>query len=257
MLKTIETAQEAAFPLTGDFLAGRLRKHLSSDDLQYIEGLIDGTLFLPARETLVEGGRRVDVSAILVSGFAFRTIERDDKRYIVGVHLPGDFVDLHAFALKRLDHSIVAVDDVKVGVVQHSKLKQVMRDRPKIARAMWFSTLLDAAIHRKWIQMLEGLDAPQRIAHIYCELQTRLELIGSANQRVLRAPFTQKDIAEMCGVSAIHANRAVSKLRELNLGEIRRGSLYTSNWDALRDYAGFDASYLYGDGPLRMNEEWD
>ncbi|MEO0461782.1 MAG: Crp/Fnr family transcriptional regulator [Pseudomonadota bacterium] len=244
------------FPFSGDFLAGRLRKHLSHDDLYYIESLFDGTLTLPARETLVERGKRMDISAILVSGFMFRTIQMGGNRYIVGIHLPGDFVDLHAFALKRLDHSIVAVDDTRVAVVQHKKLKEVMDQRPHVARAMWFATLLDASIHRKWIHMMESLGAPRRIAHIYCELQTRLSLIGRANERVVRTPFTQKDIADMSGVSAIHANRAVSKLRELELAEIRRGSLYTDHWSALRKYAGFDASYLYGDGPLHLNEGW-
>ncbi|UAB78400.1 Crp/Fnr family transcriptional regulator [Erythrobacter sp. SCSIO 43205] len=245
------------FPLSGDFLAGRLRKHLNHGDLTYIEGLFDQPRILPARETLVHQGNRMDVSAMLVSGFMFRTINRGTNRHIVGIHLPGDFVDLHSFALKRLDHSIVAVDDVSVAMVEHAKLERVMRERPHIARAMWFATLLDASIHRKWVQIMESLDAPRRIAHIFCELQSRLKLIGRASDKVVRTPFTQKDIADMSGVSAIHANRALSKLRELELAEIRRGTLYTEDWDALRKYAGFDASYLYGDGPLQLNEGWE
>ncbi len=60
----------------------------------------------------------------------------------------------------------------------------------------------------------------------------------------------------MCGVSAIHANRAVGKLREQGIGEIRRGDLYTDDWDALKRYAGFDASYLYGRGALELQGDW-
>ena len=116
---------------------------------------------------------------------------------------------------------------------------------------------LDAAIHRKWIQTLEQLDAPRRIAHLYSELHTRLDLIGRSVTRVLRTPFTQLDMADMCGVSAIHANRAVGKLRELGIAEIRRGDLYTNDWSALKDYAQFDPDYLYGNGPLKMKEDWD
>lgn len=244
------------FPFTGNFLAGRLRKHIDADDLAYIEGLIDRSRTLEDRQSLIERGDLAQESAILVSGFMFRTIETTENRFIVGVHVPGDFVDLHGFALKRLDHSLVAAGKVELGTVRHETLEAVMRDRPRVARAMWFATLLDAAIHRKWIQMLERLDAPRRIAHIYCELQTRLELIGRANPRALRVPFTQLDLADMCGVSAVHANRAVSKLREIELGEIRRGTLYTNDWSALRKYAQFDPSYLYGDGPLKLNEGW-
>lgn len=256
MLKSPKALAETDFPHTGNFLSGRLRKHLDNDDLRYIESLVEDTMPIASRDILVEKGQRIDRSAILISGFMARTIETAHARCIVGIHVPGDFVDLHGFALKRLDHSVVAIDDVRVGLVEHSRLEGVMQERPLIARAMWFATLLDAAIHRKWIQMLERCDAPRRIAHIYCELQTRLELIGRANPRVLRAPFTQQDIADMCGVSSIHTNRAIGKLREMELAEIRRGTLYTNDWEALRKYAQFDPSYLYSDGPLRLNESW-
>ena len=104
--------------------------------------------------------------------------------------------------------------------------------------------------------MLEQLDAPRRIAHIYCELQTRLQMVGLANPRAVRTTFTQLDIADMIGLSAVHANRAVGKLREVGLAEIRRGTLYTNEWDALRKYAQFDPTYLYGDGPLKLEDDW-
>ncbi|WP_245755878.1 Crp/Fnr family transcriptional regulator [Qipengyuania nanhaisediminis] len=112
-------------------------------------------------------------------------------------------------------------------------------------------------VHRKWIQILEQLDAPKRIAHLYAELHKRLELIGRNVPRALRTPFTQLDLADMCGVSAIHANRAVGKLRDLGVAEIRRGDLYTDDWDRLKRYARFNADYLYGDGALKLDQGWD
>ena len=243
--------------MTGDFLAGRLRQNLSVDDLAYIEDLVETDENHPDGTRLLDRGAKTDRSTILIEGFIFRTIESAGKRFITAVHVPGDFVDLHGFALKRLDHNIDTVGPVTVGCVSHDTLRRVMTERPGIARAMWFATLLDAAIHRKWIQTLEQLEAPRRIAHLYAELHTRLELIGRSTPRALRTPFTQFDMADMCGVSAIHANRAVGKLKELGLAEIRRGDLYTSNWKALKEYAQFDPEYLYGDGPLRVKEDWD
>jgi len=244
------------FPNTGDFLAGRRRDKLDRDDLEFIETLVTEERAVGTGDVLLSRGEVADTSAILISGYMFRTIESGNRRFIVGVHVPGDFVDLHAFALKRLDHNVVAAGPVTYGVAPHARLRQALEQRPRVARALWFATLLDAAIHRKWIQMLEQLDAPRRIAHIYCELHRRFELIGQVNARSLRTPFTQIDLADMCGVSAIHANRAVGKLRELGLAEIRRGDLYTSDWAALYEYAQFNPDYLYGDGPLRFDQDW-
>ena len=249
--------RSSEFPLTGEFLAGRLREHLNRDDLRYIEDLIETVEDHGDGTRLLERGTVTEYSTMLIEGYVFRTIDSGDKRYIVGVQVPGDFIDLHGFALKRLDHSIVAAGPIKIGRVSHQRLREVMEERPNIARAMWFATLLDAAIHRKWIQILEQLDAPKRIAHLYAELQTRLELIGRDVPRALRTPFTQLDLADMCGVSAIHANRAVGKLRELGVAEIRRGDLYCDDWDRLKRYARFQPDYLYGDGALKLDEAWD
>ena len=160
------------FPLTGDFLAGRLRQSLSLDDLNYIERLVDSVEEHSDGTRLLEKGRKTDRSTILIEGYIFRTVESGEKRFVTGVHVPGDFVDLHGFALKRLDHNIDAAGRVRVGCVSHEMLRRVMQERPGIARAMWFATLLDSAIHRKWIQTLEQLDAPRRIAHLYAELHT-------------------------------------------------------------------------------------
>lgn len=243
------------YPLTREFLAGRLREHLSHDALAHIEDLIESVEEHGDGVQLVESGVSLDDSHLLIEGFVLRTIETGERRFIVGIHVPGDFIDLHGFALKRLDHTLVSAGSVRLGAVPHARLQTVMNERPDIARAMWFATLLDAAIHRRWIQALEQLDAPRRIAHLYAELHERLTMIGRQVPRALRTPFTRLDLADMCGVSAVHANRAVAKLRELGIGEIRRGDLYTDDWDALKRYARFDASYLYGHGALKLQDD--
>lgn len=238
--------QLPTFPLTGNFLAGRLRDRFNLDDLAHIESMMGEPRVLADGERLVARGEPVLRATMLMDGFMINRIIRDGKRYIVGVQVPGDFVDLHGFALKHLDHDIVAAGPAKVAQVERDALVEVTQSRPGVALALWSATLLDAAINRQWIRNLEALDAPQRIAHLYAELHHRLRLIGRNVSRALRTPFTQTDLGDMCGVSAIHANRAVARIRELGLGEIRRGDLYVVDWTALERYACFDAGYLYG-----------
>ena len=238
--------QLSVFPLTGDFLAGRLRDQFGAGDLAVIEEMMGAPRALADGERLIARGEPVLRATILIDGFMINRIVRDGKRYIVGVQVPGDFVDLHGFALKHLDHDIVAAGPARIAQVERDRLTEVTQEHPSVARALWFATLLDAAINRQWIRNLEALDAPQRIAHLYAELHHRLTVIGRNVGRTLRTPFTQTDLADMCGVSAIHANRAVARIRELGLGEVRRGDLYVADWTALEQYAGFDPAYLYG-----------
>ena len=249
MESAVDTQLAVQHPLTGSFLAGRIRSELDVEDLDLLEAMAGESAALSDRDVLTRRGEVLHSASLLREGLMFRTIQRNGRRFIVGLCVPGDFVDLHGFALRRLDHNIVAVGKVDLVRFDHARIKAVFDERPSLARAMWFASLLDAAVHRRWIQMFEQHDAPRRIAHIYCELHTRLGFTGRAEEGVVRAPFTQFDLADMCGVSAVHANRAVAKLREIELAEIRRGTLYATDWEGLKRYAGFDPQYLFGASP--------
>ena len=239
-------ASFAEYPLTGAFLAGRLRDGVSPASLAQLERMLGPVRTLADGERLVARGEPVREASILIDGFMLLASFQHGRRFIVGVHVPGDFLDLHGFVLKRLDHDLLAVGPARIASVSHDRLREATEQHPDLARALWFATLLDSAIHRQWICNLEALEAPQRIAHLYAELRHRLRQTGRGQGRALRTPFTQAHLADMCGVSAIHANRAVARLREMGLGEIRRGDLYIGDWAALEAYARFDPGYLYG-----------
>lgn len=250
-------AEIETYPLTGRFLMGRLRHAMSEEEKGVIEGSIEETIALDHATRTIARGELADRSTILIEGFMMRTIEKDNRRFVLGLHVPGDFVDLHAFALKRLDHNIVSVGPAKVGYASHARLEEVMEKWPHLARLLWSSTLLDAAISREWILKLEQLTASKRVAHVFAELWCRLDMVGLGRRDGLRTPLIQADLADMCGTTAIHMNRALGQLKKAGIAEFRRGTLYVPDRARLEEYAEFDASYLYGEGGLRVGHELD
>ncbi len=244
-----------SYPLTGRFLLGRLRHALSVAEKDILEALVEETERVRAGSTLLERGQLADRSTLLVEGYLLRTIVEEGRRFVVGIHVPGDFADLHGFALKRLDHTVVALGDALVGYVSHARLEQVVERHPHLTRLMWFSTLLDAAIHRQWILKMEQLPAPRRVAHVFAELWHRLDLVGLGRRDGLRTPLIQADLADMCGTTAIHMNRALGLMRKEGIAEFRRGTLYVRDRARLEEFAGFNPDYLYGEGELRVGRE--
>ncbi|KHL26689.1 transcriptional regulator [Croceibacterium mercuriale] len=240
----------AAFPLTGRFLMGRLRHSISARERQLLEELVVETRSVEAGAIMLHRGQLVDHSTILIDGYMMRTGQEGSRRFILGLQVPGDFVDLHGFALKRLDHDLVAAGPARVGIVPHERLEEVMQKEPHLARILWFATLLDAAIHREWIMKLEQLTAARRVAHVFAELWQRLDHVGLGRNDSVRTPLIQADLADMCGTTAIHMNRALAQLRKEGIGELRRGTLYVSDRRRLEEYGMFDSSYLYGRGGL-------
>lgn len=243
------------YPLTGRFLMGRLRHAMSETEQQAVDSLIENVEEHPPGARLLSRGELSNRATMLIEGFVLRTIYDEGRRYVVGIQVPGDFVDLHGFALKRLDHDIVALGKVKVGFTPHARIEQVMADRPHLARLLWFSTLLDAAIHREWIMKLEQLRAAQRAAHIFCEIWQRLDLVGLGQEDGIETPLIQADLADMCGTTAIHINRALRELRQQGLADFQRGSVRVPDRQRLAEFGSFDPSYLYGEGALKMRGE--
>ena len=240
------------YPKTGQFLAGRLRHDMSEAEKDELERLAGDVQTFEGGHRLIARGDACDYSTILVEGFMLRTLESEQRRYGISFHVPGDFVDLHCFALKRLDHNIDCVGPTTIAQVPHSAIVEIMEERPHLARLFWFSTLLDATMHREWIMKLEQLTAPKRIAHIFAEIWRRLEMVGLGYPDGFETRLTQADIAEMCGATPIHTNRALSDLRKNGIADFKRGEVRVPDRAKLEDYVGFTADYLYGDGVLSL-----
>jgi len=196
-------------------------------------------------DTLIRAGATAEYSTLLVSGLLGRAYYMSEgKRQIVAMHLPGDFVDLHSLLLKRLDHDVVALTDVRVALFPHAILRRLTETEPHLARMLWLLTVIDAAIHREWTGRL-GHSAAVRIAQLLCELQARMTVVGMATPEGFAIDLTQADLGDMTGLTPVHVNRTLRKLREANLAVVRDGYVSIPDLAHLRDFAGFDPTYLY------------
>lgn len=240
------------YPNTRRFLQGRSREALTTREKGVLEGLVERTERFTGPHVILERGTLLQQSTMLIEGFVARVIHADGKRHIVALHVPGDFVDLHAFTLKRLDHDVVSIGTVQIGYAPHARIEEVLRTEPNLARMLWYSTLLDAAMHREWIMKLERLSADGRVAHLVAELWRRLDFVDLASAGGFPLPLTQQELADACGTTSVHMNRVVRKLRETGVVDISRGQVTVLDPQALWGLGSFDPAYLYGNGPLKL-----
>ncbi|RPF71030.1 Crp/Fnr family transcriptional regulator [Aurantiacibacter spongiae] len=241
------------------FLKGRLRHDLTDAEKGALSDAVSQTLDLGPRKTLVTRGDRLENSYYIIEGTMLRHLQ-DNKgnRQLVGLNIAGDFVDLHGFAMKRLDHHVESLGPVKLAQVPHKRIAELLDRWPHLARAMWFSTLLDAAMHREWIFRIGRLNAEGRIAHLICEIITRLRFVNLYDGQNLPMLLLQRDYAEACGITPVHANRSFKNLRDRGILETHGdGRVTVLDEDGLRRLAQFDGSYLYGEGDLALDGLYD
>jgi CRP-like cAMP-binding protein len=219
---------------------------LSDTERDRLESAIASVRTLRAGETAVRQDTPINTSLLLVDGFMTRHVDaRDGKRHLVAVHVPGDFVDLHAFTLKQLDHDVGALTDVNVAVFTHEALEKILFEDAALAKRLWFITMLDAAQHRQWIYRLSSLTAQQRVAHFLCETHARLLAVGWSHGDGFPLPMTQSDIGEVCSLTNVHVNRVLRDLREMGLCQVRSSRVQILDIAGLVKVGSFDPGYLY------------
>jgi CRP-like cAMP-binding protein len=234
--------------ITRLFLQTHRTPILSAEDSAALEAAAARTQEFAAKRIIVREQTPLTQCTLLLNGFVERFKDTPEgRRQILAIHVPGDFVDLHSYPLKRLEHSVAALTPVTVVTFPHDEVRALTERSATLTELLWRSTLVDAAINREWIVSVGARSAAVRLAHLFCEMFTRLDRIGMTRGLEFDFPVTQIDLADATGLTAVHANRMLRQLRERRLVEFRQGLVTIHDWAALRDFAGFDAGYLFLD----------
>ena len=217
------------------------RDQISSVEQTILENLSQRPAEFRRGTEIIADGSRPSVSCLLVAGLSARAVYLPDgRRQFTALHVPGDFVDLHALLLKTMDHSVVAVSDCSVVFVPHAELVRVTETAPHLTRMLWLSTTIDAAIQREMIASIGRRTQLQRLAHLICEQYLRLEVVGLATDGSFSFPITQSDLADVLGLSLVHTNRTVQDLRATNLISWRQADITIHEFERLSSLAQFD-----------------
>jgi len=196
-------------------------------------------------EDIVAEGSRPSYSTLLVDGFAARyKFMADGTRQITALHVAGDFVDLHAFLLKTMDHGIVAMSPCHVAFLEHSALKSISETQPHLSRLLWLDTLVDGAVHREWIVAMGRRSKKSHLAHLICELYVRLEVVRRTDGFRFHFPLTQLELADVLGISVVHLNKTLQVLRREELFTWINQMITILDWTRLQELAQFDPTYL-------------
>lgn len=199
-----------------------------------------------ADQAILREGARPTRSAHLLEGTACNAkVSAGGRRQILAFHLPEDSPDLTSFLLEVRDSDTWAITDCDLAYVDHRDLDQLCSEQPRLARFLWRTTLVDAAVHREWTMNVGLREGLSRLAHLFCELATRMAHIGRAAGGVCHLGLTQADLGEATALSDVHLNRMLQELRRRELITFTKGTLTVLDWDRLAELADFRTDYLH------------
>lgn len=220
--------------------AGRL----AVEDLKKLDQVIAEPFPVDAREDLIQHGEDPENVHLVLTGMVCRyKVMPDGKRAIVALMLPGDICDLHVAILGRMDHNIGTLTDSTLVKISRRTIEDLLDNHPRIRRALFWSTLVDEAILREWLVNMGRRRADKQMAHLFCEVHARLSAVSQMQDALM--PLTQEELADILGVSTVHAQRVLSQLRNQGLVTVQGSRVAVPDIERLRDFAEFEADYLH------------
>jgi CRP-like cAMP-binding protein len=218
---------------------------LPEEDRDALNRLGGNARELGARRNIIREGDRPDHVHLMVEGWAARyKLLPGGSRQITAFLIPGDFCDLHVTLLGEMDHSIITLTRSRVAFIPYGEVESLI-DRPKLARAMWWATLVDEAVLREWIVNVGRRDAFEAIGHVMCELYVRMKNVGLVTDHSFELPLTQEELADALGLTPVHVNRVLQRMRGDGLIAFKSGSLTILDYPRLEKSAGFNPNYLH------------
>ena len=219
---------------------------LTAGDIAALDGLLVNLRQLNARDDIVGDGDARGAVHVILDGIACRyKVTSGGRRAITAYLLPGDFCDLHVSVLGRMDHSIGALTSCLVADFPQALLDDLMQTRPRIAKALWWTTLVDEAILREWLVNVSARPSDRKLAHLLCELRLRLEVVGLATPRGMKLPITQEELGDTLGISSVHVNRVFQQLKQDGLVVTHGREILFPNLARLEKFGEFNPEYLH------------
>lgn len=199
-----------------------------------------------AREDIIREGEVPENVNLVLEGIACRyKVLPNGRRAIVAFLLPGDFCDLHVAILDHMDHTIGALTPCTIAEIPRTTIEDLTANWPRIARALWWATLVDEGILREWLVNMGQRPSDRKLAHLFCELQARLALVGLATENEFPLPLTQEELGDTLGLSTVHVNRVLQQMREDGLIRLQGRTVSIPDLARLKEFGEFNPNYLH------------
>jgi CRP-like cAMP-binding protein len=168
----------------------------------------------------------------------------DGRRQIFSFLLPGDVVGGRLEGAFDSPVALTAVETVELGALCATL------ERPAWAQSI--TAAYESASHAQdellfdHIVRLGQQNAVGRLASLLRELQRRLAAVGQARPEGFDMPLKQEHLAEALGLTLVHVNRTLQRMRAEGLLDIRGGKARLLDPRSLARLAGEAASEPFG-----------
>jgi CRP-like cAMP-binding protein len=207
-----------------------LFKPVTAEELVAINEIKSEHFLAPAGTEIIRAGDDSPELYTLYSGWAFRfkTLP-DGRRQILSFLLPGDLLGLQAAMFDAAMHGIEALTDVQLCVLPRRKVWDLFGEMPGLAFDVTWLGSREEGITDENLTSVGRRSAQERVAALIVALYKRAKLLGLVTGESFAFPLTQQHIADALGLSLVHTNKTLARLRKMGMFTQANGTITLTN----------------------------
>lgn len=210
----------------------------SAKEIEYLTALKRDHIRLAAGTDIIHPGQTDAEVYTLFSGWAFRYQELPDgRRQILNFLLPGDLLGLQTTLLDPAEHGVEALTTVELCVHPRNRLLQVFGDMPKLAYDMTWLGAREQTLVDDSLTTVGQRSAAERVAAFLLMLYRRADALGLVTDKSFMFPLNQVHIGDALGLSLVHTNKTIARLKRLEFFSLINGMLIVHDLEGLSRFA--------------------
>ncbi len=214
-------------------------------ELAFMMGFKIGELVVePGSTLLMEGSNSPQLFTVLSGmGVRYKTM-KDGERQVINFLFPGDFTGIQAAIMGEMKHSVEATTNMVLCVFNRSDIWNMFKAHPERAYDLTWIAAVEEHFLGETIATLGQLNASQRVAWAFLRIHYRLRAVGLGGANQVPLHFRQQDLADALGLSLVHTNKTLARLRDLGLATWSDRMLTIPDRVTLGEFAGVDPEPL-------------
>jgi CRP-like cAMP-binding protein len=207
-------------------------------EVDYIARLKRDHIRVPAGTDIIHPGQDNAEIYTIFAGWAFRYQELSDgRRQILNFLLPGDLIGLQSSLLDPAEHGVEALTPVELCVHPRQRMLQVFGDMPKLAFDITWLGAREQNLVDDTLTTVGQRSAAERVGAFILMLYRRADALGLVTNNSFLFPLNQTHISDALGMSLVHTNKTIARLKRLGFFSIPNGSIVIHDPDGLAQFA--------------------
>ncbi|UWQ18064.1 Crp/Fnr family transcriptional regulator [Jannaschia sp. M317] len=217
----------------------------SPDDTRFMERFKVGELTInPGTPVLMEGSNSPQLfTALRGMGLRYKMLQ-NGRRQVLNLVFPGDFIGLQAGVMGEMQHSVEASSAMTLCVFDRAGLWNLFRSQPERAFNLTWLAAVEEHFLGESLATVGQRGAMEAMAWALTKIMQRGEALGMVENRAMPLPYRQQDLADALGLSLVHTNKTLAKLRDRQLANWRDGLLIVNDLKELAKLAEMDFAPL-------------